>query len=275
MAAFHVALQALAFLALGTFAAAFGSILGLGGGVVLVPALLLAGPWLVGRPIDHAEAVGTSLAVLIVTAASSVVAYARQKRVDFRQGLLFAATGIPGSFVGAICTDRLSADRFGILFGLLLLALAGLLFVRDRLRPLPIRWRYERTFIDAAGVRHVYGGHPAVAGVIGGAVGFISGLFGIGGGSLFVPAVMIVFRYPAHVATATSMFVILFSAVVGTVTHAAQGHVDGTTALFLAPGAWLGGRIGAWITMRMSDRRLLAVLRVAFVLLALRMIFGT
>lgn len=262
----------LAWFALGAAAATFGSVVGLGGGVILVPGLIAFGELLTGEEIGTGTAVGTSLVVLIVTALSSTWAFARRKRVDFRSGLLYAAASVPASAAGAAMTETLRPAQFELAFGVFMLALSGLLFARSHMRPLTRAWPVKRMFADADGRVHEYGHHPVWAVGIGLGVGFVSGLFGIGGGSLFVPAMVLLFRYPPHVATATSMFVILLSACSGSLTHIAQSNVDWAAAAALAPGAWLGGIWGAWITSRMSGQALLNVLRVTFVLLALRMI---
>jgi uncharacterized membrane protein YfcA len=108
--------------------------------------------------------------------------------------------------------------------------------------------------------------------LVGLGVGLVSGLFGIGGGSLFVPVMVLLFRFPPHVATATSMFVILLSSVLGTGVHAWLGETDWRLVAALAPGAWAGGWIGAYIAARMTGTGLLWLLRVTFVLLAAELI---
>src|SRR5690606_15933239 len=72
-------------------------------------------------------------------------------------------------------------------------------------------------------------------------VGILSGLFGIGGGSIMVPAMMLLFGIPTHIAAATSMFMILFVSISSTVTHVVLGHVIWEYALLFIPGAWIGG----------------------------------
>lgn len=74
---------------LGVVAAMFGSIVGLGGGIIIVPVLMLIGPTLTGEAIGHATAVGISLTVLVVTALASTLSYAKRKIVDFRSGWIF------------------------------------------------------------------------------------------------------------------------------------------------------------------------------------------
>lgn len=257
---------------LGLVAAVFGSIVGLGGGIIIVPSLILFGAVLTGEPIGHGTAVGTSLAVLIVTALASTLSYAKEKRVDFRIGWLLFITSGPASMLGATLTRGLEGGPFQFAFGMLMLLLAALLIFRDRIK-LPERtWPIRRTWTDAGGIEHEYG-FALLPGLIAGfGVGLISGLFGIGGGSLFVPIMVLLFRFPPHVAAATSMFVIFLSALLGSGVKAALGEIDWLLTAALLPGAWFGGKIGSWIAGRMSGSGLLWLLRVTMVVLAVRMI---
>ncbi|HEY8343224.1 MAG TPA: sulfite exporter TauE/SafE family protein, partial [Calditerricola sp.] len=131
-------------LILGVVAGVLGSLLGLGGGVVLVPALLsLSGLW--GEAYTPQEAVGTSLAVVAATGLSSTLAYLRHGKVDESSALFFFLASGPGAAVGVWANRFLDGQRFFLLFGLLLVGLFFLLAVRDRIRPRPGRWTVVRT----------------------------------------------------------------------------------------------------------------------------------
>jgi uncharacterized membrane protein YfcA len=259
---------------IGAISAAFGSVVGLGGGIIIVPALIYLGPALLDQPISAPLAVGISLTVLIVTALSSTLHFVKQKRVDFRSGALYIATSGPAAMIGATVTGQLDPQGFELAFGIFMMLMAILMILRNHIKPMDVNWSIRRTFTNARGESWDYGYNIPLALTVGFAVGFISGLFGIGGGSLFVPAMVLLFRYPPHVATATSMFVILISAFMGSAVHIALGEVDWAIVLALAPGAWIGGWFGAWITGRMSGSALLWVLRVALFLIAIRMIWA-
>lgn len=261
-------------LAIGVVSATFGSIVGLGGGIIIVPALMYIAPVFLDRDLSTAEAVGTSLTVLIFTALSSTLTFMKEKKVDFRSGWLYFAASGPAAVLGASLTGHFAPRPFELTFGIFMLFMAALLMLRSRLKPAAIDWRISRTFTDAKGESYTYGYNVPAALAVGFGVGFISGLFGIGGGSLFVPVMVLLFRYPPHVATATSMFVIFLSSILGSVTHGYEGEIDWYSVAALAPGAWLGGWLGARIVRRMSGRALLWVLRVTLFVLALRMIWG-
>ncbi|MCA0758659.1 sulfite exporter TauE/SafE family protein [Paenibacillus sp. N4] len=258
---------------LGVVAAMFGSIVGLGGGIIIVPSLMLLGPALTGGSIEHADAVGISLMVLVVTALASTLSYAKRKIVDFRSGLLFFITSGPAAILGSALTGTLPSGLFQLVFGVFMLLMAALLIARDYMKPFAKQWPIVRSITDASGQIHTYsyGIVPALA--IGFGVGLISGLFGIGGGSLFVPLMVLLFRFPAHVATATSMFIIFLSSILGSGMKAYLGEIDWLLVLALAPGAWIGGKLGAAVAARMSGKGLLWLLRVTLLLLACQLIF--
>ncbi|GGG24043.1 sulfite exporter TauE/SafE family protein [Paenibacillus abyssi] len=265
-------LEIVLFVLLGLIAAIFGSIVGLGGGIIIVPALMLLGSQLTGAPIDHATAVGTSLTVLIVTALASTMSYAKEKRVDFRSGWMLFITSGPATMIGSLMTGLLQGGAFQLVFGLFMLSMAGLLIAREYLKPITKAWPIERTYVDAAGNVHTYGFAIAPALAVGFGVGLVSGLFGIGGGSLFVPVMVLLFRFPAHVATATSMFVIFLSSILGSGVHGWLGEIDYWLVLLLVPGAWIGGKLGAYIAGRMTGKKLLWLLRITLILLAIQLI---
>lgn len=256
-------------LILGVVAGVLGSLLGLGGGVVLVPALLsLSGLW--GEVFTPQEAVGTSLAVVAATGLSSTLAYLRHGKVDVSSALFFFLASGPGAAVGVWANRFLDGQRFFLLFGLLLVSLFFLLAVRDRIRPRPGRWTVVRTLKTPEG-EVTYGYRRRVALPVAFAVGFLSGLFGIGGGALMVPVMILAFAFPPHVATATSLLVILLSSAIGTAVHTAYGHVHWHDVLILAPGAWFGAMAGARLALRLSDASLVFVFRLALLALAGRM----
>src|SRR5690606_22660790 len=105
------------------------------------------------------------------------------------------------------------------------------------------------------------------------AVGILSGLFGIGGGSIMVPAMILLFGMPAHIATATSMFMIFFVSMIGSISHVTMGHIAREYVLFFIPGAWIGGKLGAKVNQLLPGKTLEWVLRIILIFVGIRMIF--
>jgi len=266
---------ALWLLLIGLVAGTVGSLVGLGGGIIIVPSLLVLGlyfPQL--SSITAPVAVGTSLVLIVLTALSSTLSYTKQKRVDFSSGWLFFLASGPGSMLGAYLTQYFKSQGFLVAFGCLMIFVSWILRVKDRARVREIRWDVKRVFRDAEGNVYEYGIHRWTAFTISFFIGMLAGLFGIGGGSLMVPMMMLLFRFPPHVATATSMFVIFLSSITASLAHFAQGNIDWFAVIFLAPGAWIGGRLGAYISSKLSGRTLVQVLRIALIVMAIRMILN-
>lgn len=268
-------LLAIILLFIGLIAGTVGSLVGLGGGVIIVPSLLALGllfPKLAS--ISAPMAVGTSLVLIVLTGLASSLSYAKQKRIDFYSGWLFFLTAGPGSLLGAYLTRYFEPSAFMVAFGCLMLFVSWILSVRDRAKVRKIRWDIQRVFCDADGIRYEYGIHRGIAFTISFFIGIIAGLFGIGGGSLMVPMMILLFAFPPHVATATSMFVIFLSSITASIGHFIQGNIHWFAVLFLAPGAWLGGRLGAYISSKLSSRTLVIILRIALVIMAIRLILN-
>ncbi|GGE07564.1 UPF0721 transmembrane protein YunE [Marinithermofilum abyssi] len=260
-------------LLVGLVAGTVGSLVGLGGGIITVPALLMmASLYPEFSHITPQVAVGTSLALVVLTALSSTLSYGKQKRVDFHSGWVFFLASGPGAMFGAYLTRYFDMGVFYVGFGVLMIVISALLTFRERMKGHSVKWSVKREFTDREGNVYEYGYHRPIALIVSFVVGTISGLFGIGGGALLVPMMVLMFQFPAHVATATSMFVIFLSSVAGFFTHWFQGNIDWQAVLFIAPGAWFGGHLGALISSRLSSNALLIALRLAIITVAVRMI---
>ena len=88
-----------------------------------------------------------------------------------------------------------------------------------------------------------------------------------------VPAMILLFAFPPHVAVATSMFMIFLSAMVSSVTHVVLGNVLWLYAVLLVPGAWIGAKIGAFLNTRLQSNALVTVLRIILILTGIRLIY--
>ncbi|AIC95521.1 sulfite exporter TauE/SafE family protein [Shouchella lehensis] len=262
------------FLIVGFIAGAFGSLLGLGGGVIVVPALLLLPLVLVDVPILSSQAAaGTSLATMIVTGISSVIAYGKQHTIDVKSGFIFLIGIAPGAILGTFVSRLLPTDAFLIYFGFFMLLIALSLFFRPQQhKEKKVEKAYWRTGIDDTGKPYAYGFSYPTAILISVVVGFLSSLFGVGGGAIMVPVMMLLFGFPIKIATATAMLLVLFSAIVGTGAYAVSGHVEWLLVLALIPGAYFGAKCGAWLNRRLQSTVLMIVMRIVFIALAIQLI---
>ena len=259
------ALAAATSIGLGFLIGAFGTLVGAGGGFLLVPLLVL------GYGFAPADAVGTSLSLVFLNALSGSVAYLRQRRVDLSLGWKFAAATLPGAVGGAYLTRALSARVFVLAFGLLLLAIAALLFVGIQVRP--SARAVLRRIVDTGGEAHHYRVDVWKGVVVSFAVGVLSSVFGIGGGIIHVPFLIVALGLPVHVATATSHFVLSISAFVGALTFLSLGHVRLATTALMGVGILAGAQLGALASTRASADLLRRILAGSLSLVGARMLF--
>ena len=229
---------------LGVGVGTFGTLIGAGGGFLLVPILLLL------YPDDSVETITTiSLTVVFLNALSGSIAYARLGRIDYRTGLIFALAGAPGAMIGAVATGLLPRGFFDALFGVVLVVLAIYLLVRGRVTE-------GHAKPDQVNLR--------VGAGLSFGVGFLSSILGIGGGVIHVPLLIQFLGYPAHIATATSHFILAIMTGVGTLTHIAMGEFQTGIRRTIAIGAGvlIGAQLGAWLSQRVRGRLILQSLSV-------------
>ncbi|MBE3590927.1 MAG: sulfite exporter TauE/SafE family protein [Firmicutes bacterium] len=274
-------LSTLGLLVLGASVGALGTLIGAGGGFLLVPILIM----FFHVPTDIAA--GTSLFVVLANAASGAASYARQGRVDYRSGAAFALATLPGAVLGARVSSLVAGRPFHILFALLLFAVAARLAVSgiaqphaatreradDRRRgPGWFSWGRVTRRMAAADETHEWSFSLPLGLGISLVAGFLSSILGIGGGIVHVPALVELLSYPMHIATATSHFVLAFTALAGVVAHAWQGTLDFRLAVPLGVGAAAGAPVGAWLSTRLSGSRISALLAVALAMVAVRLL---
>ena len=244
---------------LGFAIGAYGTLIGAGGGSLLVPALLLLMP-------DKGPATITSmsLAVVFFNAYSGTIAYVRMRRVDFRAGTLFTLASIPGAIVGVLLVHQLPRTLFEPVFGVLLLSL-GAFLVFSPLGAAP-------TVAEGVNPRRESADR---IGAIGSAyIAVLSSLLGIGGGIVHVPFLIRVLRLPPHVATSTSHFVLTFMALTATITHLVMGQFKSGLAqtMYLAVGVMMGAPIGAALSARLHGSLIVRLLALALCLVGVRLL---
>lgn len=278
--------EAVALVGLGIFVGTYGTLVGLGGGFLLVPAFLLLG-------FDPKTAAGTSLAVVCANGFSGTLSYLRQRRVDVPTAVLFAVAGIPGAWLGALIDQWIPERLFFGVFGALL-AWAGIKLLapqgqsagdleagrrraeepRPNVGPEHRPGYIDRDFVDAMGERHIYRYHAASGTAVAVTAGFIASALGIGGGLVQVPAMVYAFGFPTHIAIATSQMTIAVTALVGTVSHARFGDVRWPIAILVGLGAIVGAQIGSRIAKRVSAAPLMRLLAIAVILTAAKLLWS-
>lgn len=263
-------------LVVGFLAAFIGSLVGLGGGIVLVPAMLFlaeivpALDWATPQTI-----VGISLVTMVFTGLSSSIAYLKLKRVDIQMGLLFLVGSIPGSVVGSWLNTKFDVSNFSLYFGILMVIIFLFMLIdREKLaRNTEIQITDRTRTFDLDGEIHQYNVPIIPALILAVTVGMLSGLFGIGGGTISVPAMILLFGIPVQVAIGTSMFIILFISIVSSTTHIILGNIEWAYVAFFIVGSYVGGTVGAKTNTLFNGRTLEWFLRIVILVAAARLMF--
>ena len=259
---------------MGACVGAYGTLIGAGGGFVLVPVLLLLYPG------DSTELVTSiSLAVVFFNAASGTVAYARQMRIDYLAANVFAAATVPGAVAGAFAISLVPRRLFDVVFALLLLLAAAFLELRPRGRVSQRRHRrgeVTRRITDVQGDTYVYSYSLRTGVALSVLVGFVASLLGVGGGIIHVPVMVQLLHFPAHLATATSHYVLTVTSLTATLVHVIAGDLDGGYArtAALAVGVLAGAQVGARLSLRLGATAIVRLLALALVAVAARLLLA-
>ncbi len=257
--------QAILFIALGIFLGAFGTLVGTGGGFILVPVLL----WL--YPDQHPVFITSiSLAVVSVNSFSGVLAYKRMQRIDFRSGAVFALATAPGAVLGALSTAHIPRDAFDFFIGVLLISSCFLLLARthrqkkqglpEQAPPMTVgQWQIPRKTL-------------VIGATLSFAIGFFSSMLGISGGIFQVPVMVYGLGFPVHIAVATSEFVLALKGLAATSVHVVSGAIfQGLQQIIvLSVGVALGAQVGAWLSNHVKGEWIMQVLALSIGSIGLR-----
>lgn len=267
----------------GGFAAgAFGSLLGLGGGILIVPLLTLG----FGLPLR--EAVGVSLVSVIVTSSASAAVYLERHVANLRLGMTLELFTAMGALVGGLVAFAISEQVLAALFTVLLLYSAFTMARRREAVPadatddLPgpdaggAMQDAEAVSTDTSSVAQ-YTVHHLGQGIVGSLfAGVVSALLGTGGGSIKVPLMHLVMGVPLRAATATSNLMIGITASASAIIYLVRGGIDpyvaGPTAVGVFLGASLGSRTGHRVDVRVLRLLFVVVLLVSAWQMAVRVI---
>ncbi len=238
---------------LGFAAGVLGSMIGLGGGIIVVPVLTFLG-------FPPTVAASNSLFAALSNAIASTISYSRQKRIEYSLGLKLGLLAIPGTVLGAVISTDVTPEIFKILFGLVLIVSAIYIFLRKKIETRERTLSYQM-MVFAVGISFF--------------AGIISSFFGIGGGILFVPLMVVGMGMAMKKAAPTSQFILLFVSLSGVITHSILGHPDFTQAGFLAIGSFIGGLVGARLSLDIKERYLQILVSVVILIAAAKLFFDS
>lgn len=264
---------------LGFVIGAYGTLIGAGGGFVLVPLLLLLYP---EEPPEVITSI--SLAVVFFNAASGSLAYGRMKRIEYKSGAIFSAATIPGAILGALTTAYIPRRLFDLVFGILMIAASLYLLFhpggemnsgQPHESPSPNSHFYStRKLVDSEGISYSFAYNPWIGAGLSIFVGYVSSLLGVGGGFIHVPALVHLLNFPVHIATATSQFILSIMALTGTLAHVFAGtFAHGVRrTIALAIGVVLGAQLGARLSNRFHGDWIIRGLALALAFVGIRIL---
>jgi len=249
---------AIKILLISVFAGVLGSILGLGGGIIVTPALTL----LFGVDIQHA--IGASLISVIATSSGAAVAYIRDGITNIRVGMFLEIATTVGAITGALIGGIISPNVLYIIFGILLLY-SVINMLKKTKEELPVQvpshslaqtLKLEGEYFDKAlqkqvtyNVDNVYGGFGVMY-----VAGVISGLLGIGSGSFKVMAMDVFMKLPLKVSSATSNFMMGVTGAASASIYLFRGDINPLISAPVALGVLIGATLGARIMQRLKSK---------------------
>jgi uncharacterized protein len=257
---------------LGVVIATYGTLVGAGGGILIVPALLFL------YPHESANAIASiSLAVIFLNAVSGTLAYGHMHRIDYHAGFLFAGCAVPAGFLGAYVTSFLSRRFFELAFSALILSLSAFIF----LRPTPKHHAYQgvrretiHRLTDFKGNSFEYSFSNRRGALLSFGIGLVASMLGIGGGPFYVTMLVYALYFPLHVATATTQFMLMVISLSWSSAHFfASGFEPGIfRTLFLGAGVLIGAQIGARLSHRVTGTVISRIMAAGLLLIGIRLV---
>jgi len=239
------------------------SMVGQGGGSLFVPILLALG-------MGVHDAATTSLFVIVATSISAVIIYSRRRIIDWKLALVIEPPTLALAFVGGLLAISIDATVLKIVFAVVLI-IAGILMIRpakEKETKNSHGWGHWRRKIgDNNYVVRLPGLMPVTA-----AAGFVAGMIGISGGIFKMPAMVLIGRVPVRIAIGTSSLMVAATALAGLAGHIVSGSFNVIAALPLAAAAFVGGRLGSSLSIRVNAPALRVLFAVILLLTSVWMI---
>ncbi|WP_422393245.1 sulfite exporter TauE/SafE family protein [Neomoorella humiferrea] len=254
----------------------FGALLGLGGGIIIIPFLTLA------LGIDIRYAIGASIVSVIATSSGAAAAYIRDRITNIRIGMFLETATTTGAIAGAFLASLINPRYLYLIFSLVLGYSAVTLFRRRHVElpedvvphPLATKLQLAGSYYDHVLQRQVY---YTSAGVYGGyatmfAAGVLSGLLGIGNGVFKVMAMDMFMKLPMKVSTATSNFMIGVTAAASAGIYFARGYIHPAVAAPVALGVVVGATVGTRLMVHLRNTTIRKVFLPVLFYVALQML---
>lgn len=262
-------------IAFSILAGVLGALTGLGGGIVVIPVLVLL------FHIDIRYAMGASLISVITTSSGTAAAYLYNGYINLRIGMFLEVAAVIGAFIGALLIAVVSKTFLTIVFSIVLFLSAYLTIKRHEEAeqyhhsdPLAVALKLDGTYPTSHGIEHYHVQNAPLAFLLMGFAGCLSGLLGIGSGILKVLAMDQALRIPYKVATTTSNFMIGITAAVSAGIYFTHGYIIPSVAFPVMLGVILGSFIGAKLLTSIRTPTLRLIFSIVISLVGLQMLFN-
>jgi uncharacterized protein len=238
-----------------------GSMVGIGGGIINAPYL----SYLNYNP---SQISSTSLIAVFFTSISSSYQYIRKGLTEKKIGMILAISSIPGTFIGVYISNSFTLNEFRYYFSLILMATSLYLLFRSKIlgqeKKIPNflqkenNWKYSRLLILV---------------IFSFVAGTLSSSFGIGGGIIFVPCLIILLGFTMKKASATSQFALIFTSLSGLTLFIVDGKPDFYMGFILSIGSIIGGTLGSMLTGKMNSDLLLKIFSILLLIVSFKLIY--
>jgi uncharacterized membrane protein YfcA len=257
-------------------AGVLGALTGLGGGVVIIPVLVLL------FHIDIHYAMGASLITVITTSSGAAAAYLRDGYTNLRIGMFLEAAAVIGALAGASIVAFTSKSVLTIIFSLVLF-LSAYLTIRRReeneqytqSHPIAVKLKLDGSYPTSNGLQRYHVQHPLLGLVLMGFAGMLSGLLGVGAGILKVLAMDQTLRLPYKVATTTSNFMIGITAAASAGIYFTNGYIVPAIAFPVMLGVMIGSFYGAKLISYIHTQMLRIIFSIVISLVGMQMLINT
>ncbi len=250
----------------------YGSLVGFGGGIFIVPILITFFGF------DFGTAVGTTMASLIPSAFISTFLNRKNKNVDFKMGTLLEIPTMVGVIFGSLLISFISVNSLKVIFVVFIFILGLSFFIKlgsknsnldlfnklNKLKPSFIIKNRNHSVVYRASLFMLL--------FFGLLSGTLAGLFGMGGGFMKTPIMIKVFKIPAKIATATALFMILVTSITGSVSHYMQGHIHLSKTTPVIIGFAIGALIGHKVNTHIKSTKLEKLIGLALILASMTML---
>ncbi len=225
---------------IGFVAGFLGTLLGIGGGSVMVPLLVIAG-------VDIKKAVPASLFAILGTSTGGLRRLFGEGLVDYKLAVILEAASVTGASIGVYSFGKMTSNTLQALLASILLVTAVLFYVKSR------KLNTASSSRDKSALKLIV---AILASLI---AGFLSATLGIGGGVVKVPILVLVLGIEMHKALSTSKLMVGITAATGVIGYVYTGHMDLILAILLLVGTYTGARMSTGIMVKMESRWLLVI----------------